>query len=87
MYILMRVRDRLRLQRMEATNISRMTMTELAEFETRVWTLAERTKFPLRAVDVLNAIYREVEWRAQERDWRNAAYPGRRPRSVAEGTR
>lgn len=83
MIVLMNVGGRRYLKELTAANICKMTMPELIEFERRVWNLAERTKFPLRSVDVLNAVYREVEWRAQE----NAAHPRRRYRALAERTR
>lgn len=82
MIVLMNVGGRRYIKELTAANICKMTMPELIEFERRVWNLAERTKFPLRSIDVLNAIYREVEWRAQEKDF--AAHPRRRPRSLAE---
>lgn len=83
MLVVMRVNGRVYLKELTAANICQMTLPELIQFEKRVWALAERTKFPLRSVDVLNAIYREVEWRAQEKDF--AAHPRRRSRAVAEG--
>lgn len=73
MIVIMRTKGKVYLKELTASNICKMTMPELCEFEDRVWKLAERTKFPMRAVDVLNAIYREVEWRALGKDWRDAA--------------
>ena len=82
MIVLMNVEGRRYIKELTAVNICQMTLPELVEFERRVWTLAEKTKYPLRAIDVLNAIYREVEWRAQEADF--AAHPRPRPRTLAE---
>ena len=82
MIVLMNVEGRRYIKELTAANICKMTMPELVEFERRVWVLAEKTKFPLRAIDVLNAIYREVEWRAMENDF--AAHPRRRPRTVGQ---
>lgn len=81
MIVVMHVNGRKYLKELTAANICQMTWPELIEFERRVWTLAEKTKFPLRSVDVLNAIYREVEWRAQD-----ATHPGRRLRTLAQRT-
>ena len=69
MIVLMNVEGRRYIKELTAENICKMTMPELVEFERRVWDLAEKTKFPLRSIDVLNAIYREVEWRALEREF------------------
>lgn len=80
MWVVMHVNGRHYLKELTAVNICQMTGPELIEFERRVWTLAEKTKFPLRAIDVLNAIYREVEWRAQD----HAPYPRRGLRTLAE---
>lgn len=84
MIVIMRTNGRVYLKELTASNICKMTMPELIEFESRVWRLAEKTKFPLRSVDVLNAIYREVEWRALGKDWRDAAdtVDNQRPRRV-----
>ena len=60
-----------------------MTMRELVEYEETLWRWADAAGGTHGITDVLNAIYREVEWRAQEREWRDAAYPGRRPRAMA----
>ena len=60
-----------------------MTMRELIEYEQKLWRWADAAGSTKGIADVLNAIYREVEWRAQEREWRDAAYPGRRPRAMA----
>lgn len=79
MFVVMNVNGRRYIKELTAANISRMTLPELIEFERRVWALAEKTRFPLRSIDVLNAIYREVEWRAQD----DAAHPGRRLRTLA----
>lgn len=81
MWVVMKVNGRKYLKELTAVNICQMTWPELIEFESRVWTLAEKTKFSLRAIDVLNAIYREVEWRAQEEGL--ATHSRRRPRAMA----
>ena len=86
MLVIMHINGRVYLKELTASKICKVTIPELIEFEKRVWALAERTKFPLRSVDVLNAIYREIEWRAMDKDWRDAAHPGRRPRTLAERT-
>jgi hypothetical protein len=72
MIVLMNIEGRRYIKDLSAANICKMTMPELIEFESRVWALAEKTKFPLRSIDVLNAIYREVEWRAVGKEWRDA---------------
>ena len=59
-------------------NFSEMTMHELIEYEQKLWRWADATGSTQAIADVLNAIYREVEWRAQEREWRDAAYPPKR---------
>ena len=86
MIVLMNVEGRRYIKELTAANICQMTMPELVEFERKVWALAEKTKFPLRAIDVLNAIYREVEWRAMDKEWRDAANSRRRPGNLGQGT-
>ena len=83
MIVLMNVNGKRYIKELTAANICRMTMAELVEFEKRVWRLMEKSKYPLRAIDVLNAVYREVEWRAQERR-SFATHSQRRPRTLAE---
>lgn len=69
MPILRYVDGKPRLTAISGENLAGMTMRELVDYESVMWEWAEKTKWPLRCIDVLNAIYREVEWRAQEREW------------------
>lgn len=57
---------------------AKMSMRELIEYEQKLWRWADTAGSTQSIAAVLNAIYREVEWRAQERTWRNAAYPRKR---------
>lgn len=50
------------------TMLTKMTMQELIEYEQFLW--AWMTGSPPNVVSVLNAIYREVEWRAQDTAFR-----------------
>lgn len=67
--------------------IARMTLPELIEYEATLWVWYDklghvkigRSKKVVRIfsdsiVAQLNAIHREVEWRAGEKEWRNAAH-------------
>ena len=56
---------------------SDMTMRELAAYEQELWRWADAVGSTTAIADILNAIYREVEWRAQEKAWRDAAYPSK----------
>ena len=64
-----------------------MTMSQLMGYERELWRWADAVGSTVAIADILNAIYREVEWRAQEKEWRDAAYPGQRSRAMAKGTR
>jgi len=50
------------------TMITQMTMRELIEYEKFLW--GWMGKSPPNVVTALNAIYREVEWRAQDTAFR-----------------
>jgi hypothetical protein len=67
--------------------ITRMTVEELAEYEATLWRWMDKLKFKSEdVVNQLNAVHREVEWRAEDKDWRDAAHPRQRPRAVAQRT-
>jgi hypothetical protein len=49
--------------------ITKMTMRELIEYEAALWCWVG--KMPMENIaGQLNAIYREVEWRSQDKDFR-----------------
>lgn len=58
--------------------ITRMSVSELASYEATLWQWMEaldRARMAsARVVDQLNAIHREVEWRAGEKEWQDAAH-------------
>jgi hypothetical protein len=48
-----------------------MTIEELAQYEAALWQWMDKLKFKSEdVVNQLNAVHREVEWRAQDKDWR-----------------
>ena len=48
--------------------LTKMSLRQLVEFEAYLWTWMKNS--PPSIVQILNAIHREVEWRAQDTDWR-----------------
>lgn len=58
--------------------ITRMPLADLIVYEATLWqwmdALNKRNMGSLRIVDQLNAIYREIEWRAGEKEWNDAAH-------------
>jgi len=50
--------------------ISKMSMEELIAYEEFLWKCHSNPKASLAITDQLNAIYREVEWRAQDTAFR-----------------
>ena len=50
--------------------LTKMTMRELIDYEKCLWRWMATS--PPNIVQVLNAIYREVEWRAQDTNWRKS---------------
>jgi hypothetical protein len=55
-----------------------MPLADLIVYEATLWqwmdALNKRNMGSLRIVDQLNAIYREIEWRAGEKEWNDAAH-------------
>ena len=49
--------------------ITRMTTRELIEYELTLWSWMDKTKGSANVARELNAVHREVEWRAQDTDW------------------
>lgn len=79
--------------------ITRMTLAELVAYEADLWKWMQaldsrrirgKAFIPRRHSDnivyQINAIHREVEWRAGQKDWDNAAHSQQRPRTVGQGT-
>jgi hypothetical protein len=65
-----------------------MTVEELVQYEATLWHWVDRLKYKSEdVVNQLNAIHREIEWRALDKDWRDAPHPRQRPRTVAQRTR
>ena len=86
MPIMRTIRGRPELRPIGMEDFASMTMTELIEYEQKLWRWADAAGSTQAIADVMNAIYREVEWRAQDKEWRDAAYPGRRSRIMGKGT-
>ena len=63
------------------TLLTKMSMRELIDYESYLWQWM--TSSPPRVVNVLNAIYREIEWRAQDTAFKQR----RRPPTLGEGGR
>ncbi|HEY2530267.1 MAG TPA: hypothetical protein VGJ20_20415 [Xanthobacteraceae bacterium] len=79
------IRGKPQLRPIGMEDFAHMAMRELIEYEQKLWRWADTAGTTQGIADVLNAIYREVEWRAQEKAWRDAAYPGQGRRSRAVG--
>jgi hypothetical protein len=79
MPMLMRRHGRTQLTDVTTLGIARMSLTELIEYEALLWAWMEKvTRSKLHCDNIiaqLNAIYREVEWRATQGDWDDAAHP------------
>jgi hypothetical protein len=74
MPIILQHNGRTRLSRLEE-RITKMSISELIDYESSLWVWMDKCK--TRGVDIinqLNAIHREVEWRAMDKDWRDAAH-------------
>jgi hypothetical protein len=52
-----------------AAQISKMTMPELETYEKFLWECMEKLPHSPVLADTMNAIYREVEWRAQDTEF------------------
>ena len=50
--------------------LTKMSLRELIEYENYLWGWMANS--PPNIVAVLNAIHREVEWRAQDTEWRKS---------------
>jgi hypothetical protein len=51
--------------------IARMTIAELVDYDNALWQWMDKLKFKSEdVVNQLNAIHREIEWRAMDKDWR-----------------
>ena len=63
---------------LQEQRIARMPMNQLILYETVLWVWMDKLdKSKIRSENIvaqLNAIHREVEWRAGEREWQNAAH-------------
>jgi hypothetical protein len=86
MPIMRTIRGRPELRPIGMEDFASMSMTALIEYEQKLWRWADAVGSTQAIADVMNAIYREVEWRAQDKEWRDAAYPGRRSRIMGKGT-
>jgi hypothetical protein len=77
MPILLRNRTRARVSTLQE-HITRMTMAELIRYEATLWQWMNRLdKSKMHSENIvvqLNAIHREVEWRAGEKEWQDAAH-------------
>jgi hypothetical protein len=70
MPIVLRKNGRPRLSSLQE-RIAKMTMAELVTYDALLWSWVDRLKFQSEdIVNQLNAIHREVEWRAMDKDWR-----------------
>jgi hypothetical protein len=70
MPIILRRNGRSRLSSLQE-RISKMTIPELVAYEAALWHWVDRLKYKSEdVVNQLNAIHREVEWRAADKDWR-----------------
>ena len=67
--IMRHVKGRLHLRPIAMENFAVMSLPALAEYEATLWRWAEKCGWQPRIVSILNAIYREVEWRAMSDDW------------------
>ena len=63
--------------------ITKMSMRKLTEYEALLWTWMGNGNCPVNIARELNAIHREVEYRAQDTDWRKAG----RPRTLVSRSR
>lgn len=79
MPILRQIKGKPRLLPIGMEQFSTMPLSALIEYEKTLWRWADKVGSTAAIADVLNAIYREVEWRAQEKDWRDAAHPRQGP--------
>jgi hypothetical protein len=70
MPIILRRNGRSRLSSLQE-RISKMTMAELIAYEAALWRWVDRLKYKSEDfTNQLNAVHREVEWRATDKDWR-----------------
>lgn len=76
--MLMQRHGRTQLADVTKLGITRMSMTELIEYEKLLWNWMEKvTRSKIHCDNIiaqLNAIYREIEWRATQRNWDDAAH-------------
>jgi hypothetical protein len=87
MPVILRTNGRPRLSNLQE-RISKMTMPELVAYESALWRWTDRLKYKSEDfVNQLNAIHREVEWRAMDKDWRDAPHPRGRSRNLVQRTR
>jgi hypothetical protein len=74
----MRRHGRTQLTEVTTLGITRMSMSELVEYEALLWAWMEKvTRSKLHCDNIvaqLNAIYREIEWRSTQEDWDHAAH-------------
>lgn len=71
-----------RLLNFEKVRITKMTMPQLIRYEQLLWQWMDKTGGSATIANQLNLIYREVEWRAQEREWHRAAHSRQRLRTL-----
>jgi hypothetical protein len=70
MPVILRRNGRPRLSSLQE-RIARMTIAELVDYDNALWQWMDKLKFKSEdVVNQLNAVHREVEWRAQDKDWR-----------------
>jgi hypothetical protein len=64
-----------RVERLLDQKITKMSVRELIHYEAELWRWMDKTKGTGTIALQLNAVHREIEWRAQEKEWRDAAHP------------
>jgi hypothetical protein len=70
MPVILRHNGRPRLSNLQE-RIAKMPMAELVTYDALLWSWMDRLKYKSQdVVNQLNAIHREVEWRAMDKDWR-----------------
>lgn len=68
-----------RLLRLDQQRITKLTIAELIDYERELWTWMDKTGGAANIARQLNMIHREVEWRAQDREWHDdATHPRQR---------
>jgi hypothetical protein len=67
-----------RLTKLQEQRITRMSMADLIVYEAALWRWMDKLdKSKVHSENIvvqLNAVHREVEWRAMDTEWSNAAH-------------